>query len=51
MDRQYVENRNIPFNPSTYPDAYSDAKNVFIVLPVMTCWDGKTQYGIEEVKI
>ena len=51
MNTQYVENQDPQNKYSTYPLAYSHAKNVFIEIPVMTIWEGSAQYRIEEEKI
>ncbi len=51
MDIKNFENHNRQFNFLTYSVAYSSANNAYIIVPVIICREGKTQYRVEEAKI
>lgn len=51
MNNPVVMNQGMYPKASAYPFAYSDAKNVFITLLVMTRGEGRVSPRIEDVKI
>jgi hypothetical protein len=51
MTTQNVETQNIHLKISTYPLAYSDAKNVFIAPSVVTNGKNFVHPKIEDIKI